>query len=31
DGFWTRFNRQMERVALSWMERKGMVSWRRKA
>lgn len=31
DGFWTRFNRQMERVALSWMERKGMVSWKRKA
>ncbi|MGN7468555.1 YqeG family HAD IIIA-type phosphatase [Brevibacillus sp. SAFN-007a] len=31
DGFWTRFNRQMERVALNWMERKGMVSWRRKA
>lgn len=31
DGFWTRFNRQLERVALSWMERKGMVSWRRKA
>jgi len=31
DGFWTRFNRQLERVALIWMERKGMVSWRRKA
>ena len=31
DGFWTRFNRQLERVALNWMERKGMVSWRRKA
>ncbi|MDR7318548.1 YqeG family HAD IIIA-type phosphatase [Brevibacillus nitrificans] len=31
DGFWTRFNRRMERVALIWMERKGMVSWRRKA
>lgn len=31
DGFWTRFNRRMERVALIWMERKGMVSWKRKA
>jgi len=31
DGFWTRFNRQMERVALYWMERKGLVSWKSKA
>ncbi|CAM3447023.1 YqeG family HAD IIIA-type phosphatase [Brevibacillus invocatus] len=31
DGFWTRFNRRMERVALYWMERKGMVSWKSKA
>ncbi len=28
DGFWTRFNRQMERVALYWMRRKGMISWK---
>lgn len=30
DGFWTRFNRQLERVALYWMRRKGMISWRTK-
>ena len=27
DGFFTRFNRQMERIALSWMRKKGMISW----
>lgn len=31
DGFWTRFNRQLERVALYWMDRRGMISWKRKA
>lgn len=31
DGFFTRINRQMERVALYWMRRKGMITWRRKA
>jgi len=28
DGFWTRFNRRMERVALYWMRKKGMISWK---
>ncbi len=27
DGFWTRFNRQLEKVALYWMKKKGMISW----
>lgn len=31
DGFWTKFNRRLERVALYWMRRKGMISWRSKA
>jgi HAD superfamily phosphatase (TIGR01668 family) len=31
DGFWTRFNRRMERVALYWMERRGLITWKRKA
>ncbi|WP_340256928.1 YqeG family HAD IIIA-type phosphatase [Brevibacillus borstelensis] len=31
DGFWTRFNRRMERAALYWMRRKGMISWKTKA
>jgi HAD superfamily phosphatase (TIGR01668 family) len=30
DGFWTRFNRRLERVALYWMRKKGMITWRRK-
>lgn len=30
DGFWTRFNRQLERMALYWMRRKGMISWKNK-
>ncbi|MFY0546247.1 YqeG family HAD IIIA-type phosphatase [Brevibacillus sp. H7] len=30
DGLWTRFNRQLERIALYWMRRKGMITWRRK-
>ncbi|UFJ38900.1 YqeG family HAD IIIA-type phosphatase [Brevibacillus humidisoli] len=31
DGFWTRFNRWLERVALYWMRRKGMISWKNKS
>jgi HAD superfamily phosphatase (TIGR01668 family) len=27
DGFITKFNRQVERRILSWMKRKGMISW----
>jgi HAD superfamily phosphatase (TIGR01668 family) len=27
DGFWTRFNRKLERIILSWMKRKGMIHW----
>lgn len=27
DGFLTRFNRMMERKALKWMRKKGMLSW----
>jgi uncharacterized protein len=27
DGLLTRFNRQLERIALSWMRRKGMITW----
>jgi uncharacterized protein len=27
DGFWTRFNRKIERIILSWMKRKGMIHW----
>ncbi|MBH0160017.1 MULTISPECIES: YqeG family HAD IIIA-type phosphatase [Fictibacillus] len=27
DGFWTRFNRKIERIILSWMKRKGMLHW----
>lgn len=30
DGFFTRFNRRMERVALYWMRKKGMISWKEK-
>ncbi|WP_026074226.1 YqeG family HAD IIIA-type phosphatase [Brevibacillus massiliensis] len=28
DGFWTRFNRRMERIALYWMRRKGLITWK---
>nr|WP_239565317.1 YqeG family HAD IIIA-type phosphatase [Brevibacillus fulvus] len=31
DGFWTRFNRQMEKIALYYMRKKGMISWKSKA
>jgi HAD superfamily phosphatase (TIGR01668 family) len=31
DGFWTRFNRQMERIALSRMRKKGMITWKEKS
>lgn len=27
DGTWTKFNRKIERVILSWMKRKGMLHW----
>lgn len=27
DGFWTKFNRGIERKLLSWMKRKGMLYW----
>lgn len=27
DGFFTRFNRKMERVALSFMRKRGMITW----
>jgi HAD superfamily phosphatase (TIGR01668 family) len=27
DGLWTRFNRKLERIILSWMKRKGMIHW----
>jgi HAD superfamily phosphatase (TIGR01668 family) len=27
DGVWTRFNRKLERIILSWMKRKGMIHW----
>lgn len=27
DGFFTRFNRKLEKVALYWMKKKGMISW----
>jgi HAD superfamily phosphatase (TIGR01668 family) len=27
DGFFTRINRRMERIALSWMRKKGMIKW----
>lgn len=30
DGFFTRFNRMMERVALDMMRRKGMITWMKK-
>ncbi|USG63919.1 YqeG family HAD IIIA-type phosphatase [Brevibacillus ruminantium] len=30
DGFWTRFNRRMERMAFYWMRKKGMISWKTK-
>ncbi|WP_134687175.1 YqeG family HAD IIIA-type phosphatase [Brevibacillus migulae] len=30
DGILTRFNRQLERMALYWMRRKGMISWKNK-
>jgi HAD superfamily phosphatase (TIGR01668 family) len=29
DGFWTRMNRRLERIALYWMRKKGMITWRR--
>lgn len=28
DGFWTRFNRRLERLALYWMRKKGMITWK---
>ncbi|WP_139490408.1 YqeG family HAD IIIA-type phosphatase [Brevibacillus dissolubilis] len=28
DGFFTRFNRKMERFAFYWMRKKGMISWK---
>jgi|HigsolmetaAR204D_1030405.scaffolds.fasta_scaffold02778_2 HAD superfamily phosphatase (TIGR01668 family) len=31
DGFWTRFNRRLERIALYWMKRRGIISWKKKA
>ncbi|UOR13876.1 YqeG family HAD IIIA-type phosphatase [Halobacillus amylolyticus] len=27
DGFWTRFNRKIERRILSWMKRRGKITW----
>ena len=30
DGFFTRFNRRLERRILSWMKRKGMIDWEEK-
>ncbi|WP_134700101.1 YqeG family HAD IIIA-type phosphatase [Ammoniphilus sp. YIM 78166] len=27
DGFFTRFNRQLERLALAWMRKKGLITW----
>lgn len=27
DGFFTRFNRQMERIALNWMRKRGKIPW----
>jgi uncharacterized protein len=30
DGFWTRFNRCLERIVLYWMRRRGMISWKNK-
>jgi uncharacterized protein len=27
DGFFTKFNRQMERRILTWMKKKGMINW----
>ncbi|WP_079530345.1 YqeG family HAD IIIA-type phosphatase [Halobacillus hunanensis] len=27
DGFWTRFNRKIERRILNWMKRKGKITW----
>lgn len=27
DGFFTRFNRKLEKIALYWMRKKGMISW----
>lgn len=27
DGLWTRVNRKLERIILSWMKRKGMLNW----
>ncbi|MBO8164162.1 MAG: YqeG family HAD IIIA-type phosphatase [Brevibacillus sp.] len=30
DGFWTRFNRLMERFVLYWMRKKGMITWKNK-
>jgi HAD superfamily phosphatase (TIGR01668 family) len=31
DGFFTRFNRQIERVLLNWFRKKGMIQWEDKA
>lgn len=28
DGFWTKFNRRVERRILSWMRRKGLITWK---
>ncbi len=28
DGFWTRFNRKLEKLALCWMRKRGMISWK---
>lgn len=30
DGFFTRFNRRLERIALYWMRKKGMITWKEK-
>ncbi|GAB7386618.1 YqeG family HAD IIIA-type phosphatase [Bacillaceae bacterium] len=27
DGFWTKFNRKLERVALGWLRRRGFITW----
>ncbi len=27
DGFFTRFNRRLERIALSWLRKKGLITW----
>ncbi|MCP8616936.1 YqeG family HAD IIIA-type phosphatase [Salirhabdus salicampi] len=30
DGFFTKFNRRVERILLNWMRKKGMISWEEK-